>query len=57
MKDNTEKKLSLERIYAKDKFFFRLMVVLSTLIGVIVGITMSGSYARNYGIIGITNPI
>ena len=43
MKDKTEKKLSLKRIYAKDKFFFRLMVVLFMFtilipIGVIFGI-------------------
>ena len=43
MKDKTEKKMTLKRIYAKDKFFFRLMVVLFMFtilipIGVIFGI-------------------
>ena len=51
----------LKRIYAKDKFFFRLMIVLSSLIsipmGVISGITVSDTYSLNLGIIRITNPI
>ena len=43
MKDKTEKKMTLKRIYAKDKFFFRLMGVLFMFtilipIGVIFGI-------------------
>ena len=48
---------ALKRIYVRNKFFFRLMVVLSTPIGVIFGITLSGAYTHNYGIIEIKNSI
>ena len=48
---------ALKRIYVRNKFFFRLMVVLPTPIGVIFGITMSGAYTLNFGIIEIKNSI